>query len=64
MTVEGDYTCDICGESFDRNVDIATHVQSHQSSIDPNHILAEFRCIYAEVIKSAGMVRGVKLLQS
>jgi len=41
MTVEGDYTCDICGESFERNVDIATHVQSHQSSIDPDHILDE-----------------------
>jgi len=50
MKVEGDYTCDICGESFETNVDLADHMRSHQVSkpaetiIDELQPLAEEKC--------------------
>ncbi|WP_229126580.1 HNH endonuclease [Halapricum desulfuricans] len=43
MKVEGDYTCDICGESFETNVEIAGHVAGHKRSITPDHIIEELR---------------------
>ncbi|WP_353633355.1 C2H2-type zinc finger protein (plasmid) [Halobacterium sp. NMX12-1] len=36
MKVEGDYTCDICGESFETNVEIAAHIAGHKRSITPD----------------------------
>jgi hypothetical protein len=45
MKVEGDYKCDICGESFGTNVEIANHVRNHKWSISPDHILKELRRI-------------------
>lgn len=43
MKVEGDYTCDIYGESFGTNVEIAGHIAGHKRSITPDHIIEELR---------------------
>jgi hypothetical protein len=43
MKVEADYTCDICGESFETNVEIAGHVAGHRRSITQDHIIEELR---------------------
>jgi DNA-directed RNA polymerase specialized sigma subunit len=43
MKVEGDYTCDICGESFETNVEIAGHVRAHQVSISAETIIHELQ---------------------
>ena len=45
MKIEGDYTCDICGESFDRNVDTAGHMRAHQMLIPAETIIDELRRI-------------------
>jgi hypothetical protein len=49
MKVEGDYTCDICGESFDRNVDIASHMRAHQASISAETIIDELQRLAEEM---------------
>jgi DNA-directed RNA polymerase specialized sigma subunit len=49
MKVEGDYTCDICGESFDRNVDIASHMRAHQMSISAETIIDELQRLAEEM---------------
>jgi len=43
MKIEGDYTCDICGESFETNVGIAGHIAGHKQSISSDHIIEELR---------------------
>lgn len=43
MEIEGEFTCDICGESFERNVEIAGHMRAHQTSIDRDKILTELK---------------------
>ena len=43
MEVEGEFTCEICGESFARNVEIAGHMRGHQVSIPAETILGELR---------------------
>ena len=43
MEIEGDYTCDICSESFDRNVDIAGNMRAHQISISAETIIDELQ---------------------
>lgn len=48
MKVEGKYTCDICGETFETNVEIAGHVTGHQQSIPAEQIIAELRRIAEE----------------
>ncbi|SFP95571.1 hypothetical protein SAMN05216277_11314 [Halolamina pelagica] len=45
MKVDGDYTYDICGKSFETNVDIAGHMAGHKRSITPNHLIEELRRI-------------------
>lgn len=49
MKVKGDFTCDICGESFESNVEIATHVNSQHNSISRSEILSEVRRITNEI---------------
>ena len=48
MKVEGDYTCDICGESFETNVEIAGHMRSHQVSIPAETIIDELQRLSEE----------------
>ncbi|WP_369333273.1 homing endonuclease associated repeat-containing protein [Haloferax sp. Atlit-4N] len=43
MRVEGDYTCEICGESFETNVEIAGHTRGHQISISKEESLDAIR---------------------
>jgi len=43
MEVERDYTCDICGESFDTNVKVAGHMRAHQVSIPGETIVDELQ---------------------
>ena len=45
MKVEGDYMCDICGESFETNVEIAGHMAGHKRSFSPEHNIKELRRI-------------------
>ena len=45
MEIEDNYTCDICGESFDRDVDIAGHTRAHQMSIPVETIIDELQRI-------------------
>jgi hypothetical protein len=48
MKVEGDYMCDICGESFETNVEIAGHMRSHQVSIPAETIIDELQRLAEE----------------
>jgi hypothetical protein len=48
MEVEGKYTCDICGRSFERNVAIAAHMRGHQVSISAETIINELRRLTEE----------------
>jgi len=41
MKIEGDYHCDICGESFETNVGIASRITGHKQSISSDHIIEE-----------------------
>jgi hypothetical protein len=43
MKVEGDDTCDICGESFETNVEIAGHLRAHQVSMPAETIINELQ---------------------
>lgn len=48
MEIQGDFTCDICGESFDRNVEIAAHMSSHQTSIARETMITELQQLAKE----------------
>jgi len=48
MKVEGNYTCDICGESFETNVEIAGHVRGHKIAVSPETIKSELQRLAGE----------------
>ena len=48
MEVKGEFTCDVCGESFDRNVEIAGHMRAHQVSIPTDTIIDELQRLAEE----------------
>ena len=48
MEGEGEFTCDICGESFDRKVEIAGHTRGHQVSIPAETIIDELQRLAEE----------------
>lgn len=41
--IEGEYTCDICGETFETNVAIASHTQVHESGATEEEVLNAIR---------------------
>lgn len=43
MKVEGDYTCEICGESFETNVAIAGHTVAHKQSVSEEELIDAIR---------------------
>lgn len=43
MEVEGKFTCEICGESFTRNVEIAGHVRGHDLRLSPESVIFELQ---------------------
>lgn len=43
MIIEGEYTCELCGETFERNVDIAAHKSKHQQSVSEEEVREEIQ---------------------
>lgn len=48
MKTKGNYTCEICGATFETNVKIAAHVGGHQRSIPADRIITELRRVADE----------------
>ena len=40
VKVQGDYTCEICGESFETNVEIAAHTVAHKQSLSKDELVS------------------------
>jgi len=47
--IDGDYTCEICGETFETNVAIAAHTRAHKTEVSRDEILTAIQTLADEL---------------